>query len=502
MPTESHKKLFNHTIINLLNSFSKKEICRFSLFLENNLFNSDPRIIALFDSLVNRILYKKEVNKPILIKVFCEIFQPKKEIAILSPSQKKKLYTKMSLLNTLAKKFLAIEYLEKEELTQIDLQYKALLKKDQLFICKRALKKDRANLNNESIRSLNYYTKSCRVEENYLKYLHQDGKLMEEDNIKELNFNLDMYYLINKYQLYNVQLSLQKMKNNQCYDDETLIAVNNLQKLPQYSSQPVLKIYDTIIQLNSTNEESFYFRLLDLLNEYQENFSKEDLNEFYNVATNFCMAKIRQGLLHYNDLVFELFQRMELKNLFLIEGIMSSRRLRNIISQSCKVGNFEWAKTMIEKYIPYISSKDKVNVYHFNLGAIAFYEADYKTALHHLIRLNDTNLGFYDINSRMLLLKTYYKLDKDYDEKTMRIFRNSEQHINNNKKLPSAHKTGYKNFVRLLINLYKVRHQVGKVTIEKLEVKIESQQLISDKTWLIRMVVELNIKKSGRVLEV
>ena len=56
--------------------------------------------------------------------------------------------------------------------------------------------------------------------------------------------------------------------------------------------------------------------------------------------------------------------------------------------------------------------------------------------------------------------------------------------IQNNKK-------SYKNFTQILINLYRVRHKMGKQTIESVQNKLDKMDVVSDKKWLLEKIEEI-----------
>jgi len=92
-----------------------------------------------------------------------------------------------------------------------------------------------------------------------------------------------------------------------------------------------------------------------------------------------------------------------------------------------------------------------------------------------------------------MLLKSHYELDKEYDERTMRTFLISERFVNKNKSLVSKDKKAYKNFVRILINIYNTRHGAGKMTPEKVQRKLEKLEFVGDKKWLEEKIEALSV---------
>ncbi len=91
-------------------------------------------------------------------------------------------------------------------------------------------------------------------------------------------------------------------------------------------------------------------------------------------------------------------------------------------------------------------------------------------------------------------MKSHFQLDKEYDDRTMRIFRTTEQYISKYTPLKYIHRMSYKNFVRILINLYKVKHRYGKITLVGVRAKMEKMAYISDKKWLLEKMEEIENK--------
>jgi len=55
----------------------------------------------------------------------------------------------------------------------------------------------------------------------------------------------------------------------------------------------------------------------------------------------------------------------------------------------------------------------------------------------------------------------------------------------------SKSKTSYKNFIRTLINLYRIKHGVTKMQLENVKQKLLAQKLNSNKSWLLEKIGEL-----------
>jgi len=73
----------------------------------------------------------------------------------------------------------------------------------------------------------------------------------------------------------------------------------------------------------------------------------------------------------------------------------------------------------------------------------------------------------------------------------MQIFRSTEQFIKNQKSLPTAHKRSNKNFVQILISLYRIKHSVGKKTLEAVRKTLSTMDTVMAKQWLLEKIKEI-----------
>jgi len=165
-------------------------------------------------------------------------------------------------------------------------------------------------------------------------------------------------------------------------------------------------------------------------------------------------------------------------------------KLKNLIAIACRTEEFNWGKGTLDKYIKFINKAYRNSVYEFNFGVINFYQKKYNAALNNFIRVDDINLT-YDINYRIMTMKTHYEVDETYDERTVQIFRSAEKYFTANKLISNNNRLAYKNFVRMLINLYRIKHIETKMKISSFRNKLNSQKFNQDKSWLLAKLEEL-----------
>jgi len=489
-----NKKSRPFLVIELLNTFSERESTDLLNFILCKYFNNDNYVVALLKALQKEVIHKKAFDDEVQCLVFQKVFpkKPRPKDA-LNKQQKSFLLVKMNALTRLTESFLCHEALQQNEACKTELLFDKLLEKNQFWLFKRHVTRTRKELDEQVAKGIDEYARQFKMEMGIFNHLHKKGELVVEDNLPELITNLDIYYLLNKLNLHGTCISLTHFSAQKSYDYAPMKAVQPLLQLPQYAHHPLIRMYVIALDLLKNNTPELYEQLVELLEEQSPFISKHNLHYFYMIAANFCGKKIKEGKIEYYERMLELYKKMEEKDLLREGNFIPVGTLKNVITLSCKLKEFEWAKEIIKKYHTALEKEHADSVYHFNMGLVAFYQNDFKTALSHFIRVQKVNL-VYDINCRIMLLKSHYELDHEYDERTIRTFLLSERFIQSHKGLVSRDKKAYKNFVRILINIYNTRHGAGKMTAEKIKTKLEKLEFVSDKKWLSEKIEGLKNK--------
>jgi len=489
-----NKKTRPFLLIELLESFSESELEGLKYFVTCKHFNTDKYVIKLLSVLKKKIIGKQTLNADNQYIVYGEVFSDlpsgKK---VLTKTQKATFNAKMNALLRLAERFLTVEALEKDEVYRSDLLFRELLQKKQFKLFNRHLKRGEKKMPKES-KDGNVYLYLYKMETNRLYYLSVNGKLKQEDNLSTLNQNLDIYYLLNKLHLKTTALSLEDsyQKSYEFLDTKN---IDLLLDLPQYATHPLLQIHRKIVDLLSNKTPSAFTDLINSLDQNMSSIPKDDLRASYVVVGNFCMSQIRKGYMDYHHHLFRLYKTMDAKKIILLSGVMPVLKLANMITLSSRIGEFEWAKKMSHKYTPFIiKTINKDDVYDYNLGVIAFYQKDYETAVDYLYKVDNIHPNC-DLSCRVIVVKSYYEIETEYNEATAQMFRSIEKYVSEHKLLHVNRKKAYKTFIRLLINLYRVRHHEGKMTLESIKNKLEKAEFISDKNWLLEKIQELEKKR-------
>ena len=144
-----------------------------------------------------------------------------------------------------------------------------------------------------------------------------------------------------------------------------------------------------------------------------------------------------------------------------------------------------------DRYQTFIRAEVREQTFHFNSAVIEFHQKNYKQVIHHCIRVYRVS-PTYDVNCRMIELKTYYELDKECSEATLQRFDTTIQAVRLHKKLSTQDKEAWGNFLYAAKGLYKIKHDINKTDAKQLGEKINGFVAVNDKKWLLEKLNEMN----------
>jgi len=78
-----------------------------------------------------------------------------------------------------------------------------------------------------------------------------------------------------------------------------------------------------------------------------------------------------------------------------------------------------------------------------------------------------------------------------YSERTEQIFKSFIAYIKQNKVIAAPYKESYTNFTKTLNSLYRIKHRVGKRSLEVVENRLQAYARVSDKRWLSEKITIL-----------
>lgn len=477
--------------IELLNTFTDAELENLKKFISCGYHNGDKSLLLLLPFLMKKVLNKAAFEFELQRIAYEKIFSITVKRRDFGKKEKRKLFDKLNKLTRLAEKFLTYEALQEHNGYFNDLLFKKLKDKKQHILFLRHANRNKKQLNAVQVKDKNYYYQSYINYYHILQYQHKEGLLYEdkEYELDKINYNLDVHYILKKLDFDQTRLAIEDTTKKK-FDVSTIEAISALLNLSQYKQNKYISISQSAIALLKKESTQNYRNLLDLVSTNSSLIFKDDLIKFYVFLTNYCLKQIKKGIDKYKEL-FELYKLMDNQHLIVEVDFIPILKLKNIIIVSCRNEEFIWAEEILNKYLPYVRYTVRESVYNLNRALIAFYQKDYEKSLKFAVRVEDNVNVFFDKSSRILILKCHYELDIEFDYRTERILRSAKKFFTSIKTFDKTKKLMYANFMNIFINLYKLKHNVGKTTLEQIRHRLDAQKVNSDKYWLMNKIEEL-----------
>lgn len=464
----------------------------FTKFVESEYFNKDKKLVILLKKLRRYALNTEKFTCQLQLKVYEDAFceAPLKQ-SELTKKQYVYLTNKQHKLLRLAEKFLMIESLEANETLQIDLLYHPLIDRKQTNLYNRNLKSLTTKLNNESIHGIEYYISQYKLQEITLSSLIKSGEITIKDNYNKLQYYLNINYILEKLKCHLAQLTLTKMYQNKQYEYTSLTEISSLLEKPAYAGNPLIQIYLSNISLvEAENDESFQ-KLLKTLTLNQKILPAEFLIVFYNNLANYCSVQIRKGNSKYYKKLFIIYKNMHQNQLLIFDNFINQNLVKNIITVSCALKEFEWADNFLSYYKKVIPKKISDGIYSYNKGVIDFSKNNYDAAQDWFLQVDKIS-DTYEMGLRVFMLQCIFEIEQDYNEATKQSFESAKQFFKRNTKLAAINKKSYLNFISALISLYRFKYKASKLALSKIKHQINSMEVVHKKKWLMDKIMELS----------
>jgi len=479
----------NHKLVQALATFNKKEWREFSKFAESPYFNTDKHCIRLLD-ILKREFAKKDsfrLSRTRLEKLFSK--NNTVDASLLN--------VKLSLLTRLAEQFLIQYNFESQNLYKKHLLLEEFLERGLDKHFERTYKKNAGEHKVPQKVSPKFYRNKLLIEYDFTEYITTHKKKMgTRENIQEVSDTLDIYYFLEKINLFTNTIPLENVYDKE-YDSSTFELLDTIIQLPRYANHPVLHVYYAAFQTIRFRDNVLHFRQLwDLLEINGQFIEACNLYKLYCLCANYCIEKVVAGKVEFFEDMYEVYRKMEEEELFLLEKHVCVGLLRNTINVALKAGESEWAEYVIEKYKNKIAPHLRESLYMYCSSLLAFHHKKYEETISCLSGVQSIS-NIFDIDIKFILMKAYYEQDEDFCYRTEQVFRSFKAFIKQHKELAKPRKEACINFANILINLYRVKHGEGRGTLGGITEKMQQYELIVGKSWLTEKTVELNLIRSS-----
>jgi hypothetical protein len=459
----------NTKIILLLQALNAYELNRLDTWLKSPYFNTNEKLIALLGVLRQFLKLGEPFSKEM---VWDSLFN--------TPFQPMLLTRLCSDLNLQIEKYLVHKKLEEESFTQQIYLLEAYHQRNlvQLFDPKVAqIRQQQTNipLKDPQYHLQNYLLEAVAAEQHDKDVRKQGGNIIE-DSVREL----DIFYLSEKLRHYCALLNRQFVLKTE-FHYEGMEDILNWVRNSAYLDEPLIAVYYHImLMLSDGDNEAHYEIVLQLLEKYSHYFTANDLRKAYIHPQNYCIRKINAGKEPFYRRLFELFKLLLAREILLDKGVLMEWDYKNIITLGLLLEEFQQTEEFILNYSPILAPEIRQNALNYNLARLHFTQRKYPEVIKILQTVVYEEV-FYALDSRWLLIKTYYELKETYALESLldsfRIF------LLRNKKIAPNTQKQYLLLLRFVRKLLKINNAKE---AQALLYKVKNAPAIADKKWLLQ----------------
>ncbi len=321
----------------------------------------------------------------------------------------------------------------------------------------------------------------------------QQGKRDLEPKLQEVNDTLDRHYYYEKLKHYCKSLVQGKFTKSTYQFPLVEEILLEIQREP-YLSLHGLQFYRHAIQAFQQEHDPAYFEMKKILFEQRHAHDPEELPQQLLLARNYCIQRLNNRA---RDFLPELFAIYELEidlELIVVRGQIPQATYKNIATLSMMLKRYDWLERFLHRYRTAVDEGS----YFFNLAILRFIQGNYKETLD-LLAQADNDEVLMNLSAKTWQLKTYFELwlkysdESEYDEKLEAHLTAFTTFLNRKKSSLPNHYHYHLNFGKFVRELLRKSqpYQKDKHALQKLLDKVNANEQLADRAWLLEKVQDL-----------
>lgn len=494
--------MIKHELINLLKTFSRKELMWFGKFLDSPFFNNRGRLIKLF-----------KVLKKFYPEFDSKNFTKHNVYNLIYGKIKYNDSTMRNLLSDLLK--LALQYLKEEGLEKNDIESsfyltQELFKREAFSLFRNKMSSNKKILESKHIFNSDYFFNNYKIgtDSFYVNLLTQ--KVLkkpyvesESEKLIEGIVSILTYFvmesikhnnnLLEYSQTYNVKKNIETVSK--------FLEIFNFDKMISYVNEnskiniPVIEMYYNLLKTFTYFEnENYYIDFKKSLIKCSKNLGINDNNFLHSRLIGYCISKINLGQHCSFDLNKELFDVLNIYTRNEYYKTESSKYLpfdlyRNVLINCINVKELSYMEEFIKTYSKKLLPKDVLSVENYSFALLNFEKKQFNKALTFINKIKFDEF-VHKLDMKNLQLKINYELG--HFESALSVIDTYKHFLKNNVLISESRKVLHNNFVNYTNKLIQYKNGSKKVNLSFISHKIESGKNIFDRVWLMDKVNEIS----------
>lgn len=455
-------------IIQLLKTFSAKELREFQEFVHSPFYNKNEEIRRFYDYL-KRLAPKFLVRKTDPQVVYQQLY----------PNQKysdKKIKYLMSDTLKLAEQYIGLQEYQQEKNQQYCHVLKGYLNRNLDKHYQAIYRKAEQNLQAQTTRNTDFYYQQYLLADIAERHFEQKKLRVFNQRLQEVADYLDLFYVSKKLEHTCEMLEWQQVLAHD-YDLKLVDSIIPQIQAPEYQNKPSIAIYTRIYFLLKNIEVNDNFeQLKDLLKDYFDLFTQSEMKQAHLAIINFCMRQIRKGNSRFEQELLELYLFAIDKKLLFENAYLSPWTFKNVVRLGLNMLRLDWTETFIKTYHKELEGHFQKDAYHFSLADLNYRRRDYSKAQQHLNEVDFSDFS-YSLGIREMLAKIYYETNEN--ESLLSLIASFKIYLKRNQLISEKVQQTYENFLYFLGQLLK------KEQLQTLKDEIKATNLLASRTWLL-----------------
>lgn len=488
--------MIRHQSVNIIRSFSKKELNKFDLFIESPYFTKSKRMTEFYGILKNYIC---NYNK-------LEVYTKENLWKDLNLKGEYKDYVIRRMLSDLLiilKKFLVHEFISNSKyeyeyylLGQYYIRNLDKLFEEQMKVTEKETNEKKMNdigdlleLSNIKVLKHNYLSKKLSGT-NREKMLEMIGISKENMTLSILfffwNFITSYRNIIAFSRNYNITFDYDFEK---MYKSINIVSLFNTMK-EENEYKLLLKISILLFEeFNDMSDVRKYIKLKIAIKKNASRLSKILLKSIYELMINDCMNRKQVDEKHkhfYDKEIFNIY--INILQIIKDSPIITVQFFRGVMVHSLILKKYKWFQNFIETYYKKLRREFRDEMYKLSYANLYFNLGKYEEAFNNISKIKGFNF-YTKLNIKDLELKILY--EKGLYENIYYAIESYKKFLKSNKSVSDKKKEAITNFLLILKLLVSIKTKKEVITSkENLLNEIKKNKDINEYEWLIEKVME------------
>jgi len=482
--------MHNSKLIQVLKTFSKKEIKQFREFTQSPFFNKNKFVISLLDVLIR--FYPEFQDKKLDAKNVFKIIFPDEEYDYF------KIRNLSSDLLAVSMEFLKIIFFQKNEHQNTLYLLEQLRDRDLDKMFQKLFDVYYQKIKSNHVRDEFYYSNMADLK-NELKSFYSPKRPNSDFNLIQEHLDYELtHFLIKALDLYTIMLHEIKQNNYEfkleMFDEVLIYLEKNKDKIA-----PVLKMFYLIIMLHKENDDRSFYELKDHGKKIFDSLGFYEKYMYFLHMTGFCAERYNTDC--STDFMKEHFylSKDNLETDTIVMGKIMYLDFVNHVKVAARVNEFDWAEKYITRFKDQLN-EEKESTLNFSYGYIEYMKGNRLKALELLSQTNFPNF-IIKIQVKILILQISYE-ESFYDQAiamidSFRHFLARENSVREN------YKESFYDYMRITGELIRLKTSVKKKDLRsdlkrlKDATEKSTQNQFGIKLWLFKMIDNFDLKKTG-----